>query len=422
MKRLFRPIGVTSVVAACALVFAAGATAKPGLDRSYGQNGVDAIVPVAPAGFRYPVIEEMASARDGSVYALVRAQAQSCSSYCPSQYLERIGSTGAIDTTFNRGVPVALPLAEAGYRIAVDTEGRVLAGGLGGGSVQLHRYELGGALETSFGVDGTATVNCGCEPASVQIAPARRERILVVGSSTGEARRSTGGGRFSLARLLPDGTHDPDFGVDGAIGYPLRAANPPTALAVTTRGAILLGSENCCAAALDSVLRVSAAGNLDTRFDRTAASSLRRLNGLGEVRSLASLVPRANGTLDLLGGHGASAGFDLRLRANGRLAAGFGRKGLMALALPVASAALGTGGAIFAADRSSTAFRILTNGKLDPGFGGAKGVASGLTGSPVEVGVQAGGRAVVMNAGHLECRSGCEPTPGIARFIEGAKQ
>jgi uncharacterized delta-60 repeat protein len=413
---------VTSLVAVCGLVLAAGAQAKPGLDPTYGQNGVAAITPTVPTGFRNPQVRQLAAARDGSVYALIYATGDPCFTYCPASFLERFGPTGAPDPTFGQGALASLSGPATERQIAVDAEGRVLAVGWVGGAIQVQRYDLAGNLEPSFGSNGTATFECGCEAGAATITPARRGRILVIGSYIRAEGAAPGGGyRFSLTRLLPDGSLDPTFGSAGSVNFPPKTAYPET-VAVAPRGAILLGYNPCCGnVPADTVVRISAAGKLDTRFDRTAAKSLRRLSAAGEIYSLTSLLSRASGSLDLLGESEQSRGYDLRLRANGRLAVNFATRGLARLPLGVASAALGSGGAIFAADSKSTAFRILSDGRLDPAFGGAAGIPTSLSGEPVVVGVQSGGRAVVMNAGLHECRFYCVLTPGIASFVEGTQ-
>lgn len=193
------------------------------------------------------------------------------------------------------------------------------------------------------------------------------------------------------------------------------------AAAVAKKGAVLLGGSSPRIRTLVYVIRVSAKGRLDTRFDRTASRATRRLRRLGEFPELNSLLARGDGMIELLGPSRFTQSFDLRLRANGRLARGFGKGGLSVLPLPLKSATLGSGGAIFAATEAPgvTAFRILKNGRLDRRFGGPDGVAAPVSGEGILVGTQQRRRAVVMDRGDVFCRSGgCEPTPGIARYIE----
>ncbi len=417
----------TALVIAGLLALAATAFAAPGIDPSYGQNGVAYLSPVAPPGYQEPKVEDFASARDGSVYLLVVAGTSdsSCKLGCVGYFLERVGPTGASDPTFAGGAPVALPPVAGGYQIVADARGRVIASGGGGGSLDLYRYDLAGNLDSSFGTAGTATVTCHCEPRTVHVMPAGRERILVEGA-TGESLRKLGEGRVSLTRLLPDGTPDPGFGRGGSIRYPLHKALQPNQVAVARRGAILLESQSCCAADAASVVRVSAEGKIDTRFDRTALGSLRILNTLSEDHFVTALVVRNNGTMDLLGINPGRAlgGFDLRLLANGRLDRTLGSKGLVKVTPPIETATLGPDGAVFVASRNrfletALLFKILPDGRFDAGFGGEEGLAAEAGGREIQIGVQDRGRVVLMDQGIHETRFPTPSTPAITRFRVG---
>ena len=226
---------------------------------------------------------------------------------------------------------------------------------------------------------------------------------------------------MSLSRLLANGALDPSFGVGGSSAFSLPGLSRPTLLAVAKKGAVLLGGSSPRIRTLVYVIRVSTKGRLDTRFNRAAFRAMRRLRHLGEFAELNSLLARGDGTVELLGPSQFTKSFDLRLRANGRLARGFGKRGLSILPLPVKSATLGSGGAIFAATEAPevTAFRVLKNGRLDHRFSGPGGVAVPVSGDGILVGTQQRRRAVVMDRGDVFCRNGgCEPTPGIARYIE----
>jgi hypothetical protein len=65
------------------------------------------------------------------------------------------------------------------------------------------------------------------------------------------------------------------------------------------------------------------------------------------------------------------------------------------------------------------AYRVLGNGRLDPAFG-TNGIPVPVHGSGLTVARLNGGKALVADLGYVECRSGCPPTPGFARFVEGS--
>ena len=332
-------------------------------------------------------------------------------------------SSGTLDSGFGGETGVVLPNAPFDYGLSVDGQDRPLVYSHDAGSVTIRRYEKNGQADAGFGQGGTAAVACDCQGAVVRVVPARRGKALVEvdRASSGEEYSPGPGAQVSLARLLANGALDRDFGVGGSRAFSLPGLSRPTLLAVARKGAVLLGGSSPRIRTLVYVIRVSAKGKLDTRFDRTASRSMRRLRHLGEFHELNSLLARGDGSIELLGPSQFTKSFDLRLRANGKLARSFGKRGLSVLPLSLKSAALGSSGAIFAATEAPrvTAFRIFKNGRLDRRFGGRRGVLVPVSGEGILVGTQRGRRTVVMDRGDVFCRyGGCEPTPGIARYIE----
>lgn len=425
MKRIAIAVGALTLIGALAL--GAGALARSGasggLDRSYGVGGKAAIMQPPGDHFRPWSVEEYAPARDGSVYVLGRGWTGDCYSCGPTYFVFRVGSSGAFDPGFGGEAGVVLPNAPFAYGLSVDAQGRPLVSTHDAEAVTVRRYEGNGQVDAGFGKGGTATVPCDCQGAVIRVVPAQQGKTLVEVDrpSSGEEYSPGPGAVVTLTRLLANGARDPDFASGGSSALSLPGLSRPTLLAVAKNGAVLLGGSSPRIRTLVYVIRVSAKGVLDTRFDRTASRAMRRLRQLGEFTELNSLLARRDGTIELLGPSRFTKGFDLRLRDNGRLAGGFGKGGLSVLPLPLKSAMLGSGGAIFAAAEAPevTAFRILKDGRLDPRFGGPDGVEVPVSGEGIVVGTQPGRRAVLMDRGVGFCRSGgCEPSPGIARYIE----
>lgn len=426
MKRI--GLGICALVAIGALVASAVAVARSGgsggLDRSYGVDGMAAVAQPPGdhlGGWR---VEEFASARDGSVYAMGRGWANNCYTCAPTYVLLRIDSNGGFDPGFGGDTGVVLPAVPSGYGLSVDWQGRPLVTSHDSGAVTVRRYQQNGQADPGFGAGGTASVACRCDGAAVRVAPMPHEKILVEAdrAASGEQYSPGPGAEVALTRLQPSGTPDPSFGAGGSVGFPLPHLVRPTLLAVAGKGSILLGGSSPRLQTLVYAVRVSAKGRLDTRFNRTVLGSMRRLRQLGEFADLSSLIARGDGTIELLGPSKAETSFELRLRANGKLARNFGKGGLNVLPFTVSSAALGSGGAIFAVgggeERWSIAYRILKSGRIDPRFGGKKGIRAPFAGTGILVGTQEGRRAVVMNRGEAFCRSACAPTPAVARYIE----
>jgi uncharacterized delta-60 repeat protein len=408
----------------CLLAAASAAVAATaGLDSAYGEGGV-ATVELSGAEYLRP--QAMASARDGAAYVLAGSRTCGRTTCTEASFLYRYLADGGRDESFGSGGALALPPNEDGYGVSVDEQGRPLVFATEANAVVIRRYTTSGQLDTGFGAGGSATVPCACSGAGVTVTPARRERILVeVGGPAADSSRQRPTAQVALTRLRPDGAVDPTFGQGGTVPLSLTGVSRPGRLAVTGRGAVLMAGTGCCTAATSYALRVSARGRLDTRFGATAKRSLRRLARFGEFPEMRAVLPRGDGTIDIVGTSQFEHGFDLRLRPNGELAAGFGRQGAVKLPMPIASAALGSHGAIVAANEqgSGKVFRIFRNGRLDPAFGGPDGieVPRPQGADDVVVGTQAGGRALLMDLGNHFCRyGGCPPTPRLTAFLEGS--
>ena len=376
MKRIAIAVGALVLIGALALsaVALARSGASGGLDPSYGVGGKATIMQPPGDHFKTWSVEEYASTPDGSVYVLGSGWTGNCYSCGPTYFVFRIGSNGSFDPGFGGETGIVLPNLPSGYQLSVGTPGRLLVSSHDAGTVTIRRYETNGQADASFGKGGTATVACGCQGAVVRVLAAQPGKTLVEvdRANSGEEYSPGPGAQVSLTRLLANGALDPTFGVRGSSAFSFPGLSRPKSLAVARNGAVLLGGSSPRIRTLVYVIRVTAKGRLDTRFDRTASLAMRRLRRLGEFPELSSLLARGDGTIELLGPSQFTKGFDLRLRANGKLARDFGNGGLTVLPLPVRSAALGSGGAIFAATEAPevTAFRILKNGRLDPRFGG----------------------------------------------------
>jgi uncharacterized delta-60 repeat protein len=405
----------------------AGKTTGGGLDLSYGQGGkVTVTLPPTPNAS----IQEFVGASDGSVYAL--AGARSCGQVCTdSNYLYRYTASGALDTAFGSGGAVSLPAAAFGYGLGVDAQGRPLLAAVGTNAVVVSRYTTSGALDAGFGNGGSVTVACECGGGGTAwVMPARQNRILVQVQSHGPgAGESTWhGGPVTLTRLLADGSPDAGFGNGGSLSIQLGARAVPGKAAVMKKGAIVFGAAGCCTGSGAYLVRVSARGRVDTKFGRAAGRSLQQLRGSGELARFVALLPRSDGKLDVISNDPVKGGFDLRLKGNGTVAQ-FGWHGVKGFPFSANYAVSGANGAIFILggppttygyeEESPKAFRMLGNGRLDPAYGPG-GLAVPLDGTGYSLAALAGGKALVMDSGDLFCRSGCPPTPGFARFLEGS--
>jgi uncharacterized delta-60 repeat protein len=422
------------LIGAAFVSIALGAVGGPGLVTSYGNEGVARLQPLASspeasgesAGFNHPYSQALgfAAAPNGSAY--VMAQASSCGRLCRNgPYVARFSPAGKPDGGFAGDGRLELPTGANHYTVGADGIGRVLVAYQRGAIIFTRRFEADGTIDPSFGKGGTEVLHCACATGYRQLrwlrAPSGR-LFLVIDRLPGRGEGK--GSRFEIFRLLADGKPDGSFGRGGKLAYASAHGEIARAVAVAPGGAILIGGNPYSGPRQIFLERIGAGGRPDRRFDRTAAGSVRRLNSLGEFPSLAAVVPRADGGLVAIGSSDGRGGFYLRLRADGRLARSFGRRGLVRLPFLVDSAAAGTAGAIFVVGEPPPygryhAYRVLADGKPDPAFNGAGGIVVPLPGVPARVTPIGGGKVLVTNKGDYECVRECEPPePAIALFHE----
>lgn len=169
-------------------------------------------------------------------------------------FIARFNLDGTLDTTFN-GTGVAVPLSSTGTinSLAVDAQGRILAGG----ENHIDRLNGDGTLDTSFGTGGIASI-----PAS---AGEFSELVVLPDSSilaTSMVVSPVITDEIKVLRLTPDGQLDPTFGVSGIA---VTNATDAESLTMLPDGKILVGASDAGGEA-SAVVRLNADGTLDDTF------------------------------------------------------------------------------------------------------------------------------------------------------------
>ena len=163
--------------------------------------------------------------------------------------LVRYMPDGSLDTSFGVDGIVLQPVSPTGsdiaWSVALRPDGSIVLGGTSDYSVTESRavmlaFNADGSPDMSFGGDGMD------EPPyptgritgrSVLIQP--DGKILFTGSS------GNGYGDFALCRYMPDGTLDPDFGIDGMVSTNIDVGDDGYALALDGIGSVVVaGSSN----------------------------------------------------------------------------------------------------------------------------------------------------------------------------------
>jgi uncharacterized delta-60 repeat protein len=249
----------------------------------------------------------------------------------PDIALARFTPGGRLDPTFGRAGKVVTDLGANDYAfdVAIQDDGGIVVVGERGTAASdrfvIQRYRPNGTLDPGFANAGTALTWFGRRfqsASAVAIAPGGR--IVVVGStSNGITSRS------AVARYLPDGRLDRDFGGDGRVTTDVsRSGEQFTDLAVQPDGRIVAaGWAEGSLVPVFSAVRYSTNGRLDPSFGGDGIARVDVAPGADRARAIAR---QDDGKLVLVGGVSAG-GRDgwgmIRLGPRGHLDPTFGKHG-----------------------------------------------------------------------------------------------
>lgn len=156
--------------------------------------------------------------------------------------------------------------ADGATAVAIQADGRIVASGISdyassAPSFAVLRFETGGSLDPTFGDDGIVTTRIRRGSAGYGVAIAADGRIVVAGDAFAGRANSM----FAVARYEPDGTLDTTFGGDGTVTVDVTTTwDPVNAVAVQADGRILVsggaGDDRI------GVVRFAPGGSLDPTF------------------------------------------------------------------------------------------------------------------------------------------------------------
>jgi uncharacterized delta-60 repeat protein len=217
----------------------------------------------------------------------------------------------ANDVALQRFLPDGTPELSVGFKLdgldrgealALQPDGKILIAGStwpqgGDQDLAILRTNPDGGLDTTFAGDGKRTIDYDGFDAAQAIALQPDGRIVIVGYGYPTED-------ILVDRLLPDGSDDPSFKVEGSPGIDLGGTDDDgNAVALQPDGKILVAGTTYGAGGSDAViLRLQPGGALDTTFDGDGKQTL-DLGGSDGARALA-LQP--DGRI-IVAGHGGPA-------------------------------------------------------------------------------------------------------------------
>jgi uncharacterized delta-60 repeat protein len=216
------------------------------------------------------------------------------------------------------------------YALAVQADGKILAGGYGGVGFGLARYNDDGSLDSSFGSGGLVTTHIARLDEQINAITVQPDGKIVV---AGYCDTDTGSWDFALARYHTDGSLDPTFGVNGIIitTFAGRGSDEAYAMALQSDGKIVVAglSHNFTSTSENFALaRYDANGNLDPDFGN-GGKVLTDFFSRNDI--VTALAIQADGKIVAAGRAGVNS-FDstlvlARYDSNGNLDTGFGTGG-----------------------------------------------------------------------------------------------
>ncbi|MEP6873426.1 MAG: hypothetical protein ABI887_03605 [Burkholderiales bacterium] len=367
------------------------------LDTSFGSNG-KAVTEVGPTD---DYATAMVVQADGKL--VVAGWGNGTLGYAFE--LVRYQLDGAIDTTFGTAGKVVTAVgngADQANAMALQADGKlVVAGSVDespkGKSFALARYNADGSLDAGFGSGGKVITSFGSAVDEAFAVVVQPDGKIVAGGHTLSATR---GLDFAFARYNADGSADASFGTNGRVVLPVRDGNSRDsiyAMALQTHAGevkiVAVGGEGDF-----EMARLHADGSIDTSFTGGHFGSV-----IGAARAV-TVTPENK---IVIVGHAGHDFAILQLTAEGQADPGFGGSGHVITAVSAtnwdeahavavqADGRIVVGGWVYSGNGSSGDYvvaRYQTDGTLDAGFGN-----TGLTITPVAPGAKADeGRALLL--------------------------
>lgn len=249
MKTFYGVAGLLLALFMVAFVFASP-QAEGDLDSTFGVNGRTITAVSNSGGGAYGM------ALDGNGRAVIVGS---------SFKVARLTTSGLLDTTFNSfgfNGPNLDGDSGSATDIAIQTDGSiVVAGTLNSSDFVLYRFTSGGALDTSFGVNGRTVLDFGGIEALEAIGLQSDNKIIAVGRTN-----LNGGDDFAIARFNANGSLDTTFGGgDGKVVTNFAGADGAYAIFVRSDDKfVVAGTANTLQDI--GVARYNANGTLDTTF------------------------------------------------------------------------------------------------------------------------------------------------------------
>ena len=243
-----------------------------------------------------------------------------------------LAAPGDLDPTFGTGGIVTTdlgPTADRPRAVLAEPDGKIVVAGetIVGTPYDgfVVRYLPGGGLDTSFGTGGIVRMMHPYDDFIYAIVREPDGRLVFAGSS-----HSATGGDFRVFRLLPDGSFDPGFGVDGKVITDLGGGDVAIAMARQDDGKLVVGGRVGTGGGIFdfALVRYMPDGTIDTSFGSGGVTTVH----VGTAQSSGHAIAILPDGKIVLAGYTYIGNYDfalLRFDADGWLDPSFGAGGVV---------------------------------------------------------------------------------------------
>jgi uncharacterized delta-60 repeat protein len=295
--------------------------ASGALDSSFGTRGQ--VVPALP-GTSLDGVRAIQTFRDGRIVAAGTLRlADGTSRFVALRLLP----TGEIDPSFGAGLGYVLtgPNDATLQTMVMDRNGNIILGGASGGSPLLVRLLADGTPDATFGTNGALSASA--------FGLSGTATGLLVNDTTAAITFTVAAGpaTFTVVRLNAAGGLDPTWGGTGVVSVAMGPGSAPGIGAAAIRpgpsGTVLVAGTDLTNAGTPrgAVLRLTAAGAVDTRF---GTNGIARVSRAGREIHINAMVRDRSGRILLAGTGAPPDSLVIRLRASGARDNKFGNGGL----------------------------------------------------------------------------------------------
>ncbi len=238
-------------------------------------------------------------------------------------------SDGSLDTSFGGGtgkVMSGIAGDDTGYSMDIQSDGKIVVGGVSGNDFLVARFNSDGTLDGSFGTAGRVTTDfAGNSDTGQAIAIQADGKILLAG----RAFQSGTFTDFAVARYNSNGSLDTSFNGTGRVTVDFGSSTDQAyGLAIQSDGKIVVnGFTNAAGTTDNGVIRLTASGALDTTFNTTG----RVITSIGSGSDFAfDLKIQSDGKI-LSSGYASASGNDftvVRYNTDGSLDTSYGSGGI----------------------------------------------------------------------------------------------